>query len=104
MPKYIPILAGIAAIGLASSAFAQDAIIVAPSAPPPPRVEVVPPAPNAGPQMAWQAGRWNWNGNTWQWEDGHYVAAPQAAAVWHPGHWESRDTGGYVWVNGHWEG
>lgn len=104
MPKFFSILAGVAAIGFSTAAVAQDAIIVAPNAPPAPRVEVVPPAPTTGPQMAWQAGRWTWANGTWAWEDGHYVAPPQPAAVWHPGHWESQSTGGYVWVNGRWEG
>jgi len=60
-----PVLAAVAAIGLAASAAAQTStIIVAPSAPPPPRVETVPPPPPSAPQtMSWQAGHWAWNGH-----------------------------------------
>jgi hypothetical protein len=98
--------AAIAAIGLAASASAQNStVIIAPSAPPLPRVETMPPPPVASTQMmSWQAGHWTWNGSAWAWEEGHYVQAPQATAVWEPGHWAQQATGGYVWIDGHWRG
>jgi hypothetical protein len=95
--------AAVAAVGLAASASAQDAtVIIAPNAPPPPRVESVPPPPQSPQTMSWQAGHWTWNGTAWAWDEGHYVQAPQAAAVWEPGHWSQQPSGGYVWVDGHW--
>jgi hypothetical protein len=101
----IPVIAAFAAIGLAASASAQPpTILIAPSAPPAPRVESVPPPPQATQMMSWQAGHWNWNGATWEWQEGQYVQAPQAAAVWEPGHWSQQASGGYVWVDGHWRG
>src|ERR1700722_1264867 len=97
-------LAALVAGGLATSAMAQT-VIVAPSAPPAPRVETVPPPPMTEPQsMTWQPGHWAWAGNTWAWMDGHYVARPQPAARWEPGHWAQQASGGYVWVDGRWEG
>src|SRR3954462_9707386 len=83
------------------SAVAQSTIIVAPSAPPAPRVETVPP-PNVseGQATTWLPGHWGWTGTNWAWVDGQYVARPHAAARWMPGHWEQRATGDYVWVDG----
>jgi hypothetical protein len=97
-------LAAVAALGISASAFAQNStVIIAPSAPPAPRVETVPPPPPVGTTtMGWQAGHWTWNGTAWAWDEGHYVQAPQAQAVWEPGHWEQQAGGGYVWVDGHW--
>jgi hypothetical protein len=97
-------LATIAAVGLAASASAQNStIIIAPSEPPAPRVEAMPPPPGVNTQiMSWQAGHWAWNGSAWAWEEGHYEQAPRAAAVWEPGHWAQQPSGGYVWSDGHW--
>jgi hypothetical protein len=97
--------AAVTAIGISGTAFAQDStVIIAPSAPPAPRVETLPPPPSGTTTMSWQAGHWGWNGTTWVWDEGHYVQAPQAQAVWEPGHWVQQPTGGYVWVDGHWRG
>ncbi len=100
----IPVLAAVTAIGLVSSALAQSAtIIIAPSAPPPPRVETVPPPPSINTQvLTWQAGHWAWDGTNWAWVEGGYVQRPQPTAQWEPGHWEQQTTGAYVWVDGHW--
>jgi len=101
----LAVTAGLAAVSLMSftpSASAQPStVIIAPSAPPAPRVETVPPPPST--VMTWHPGHWNWNGAAWAWEEGHYVQRPQPAAVWEPGHWAERD-GGYVWVDGRWRG
>jgi hypothetical protein len=98
----MPSLAVLAMSGLATTGFAQTStIIVAPSAPPPPRVETMPPPPQ--PQvMTWQAGHWAWNGTAWAWVDGQYMQRPQPTAEWEPGHWSPQPGGGYVWVDGRW--
>ena len=75
--------AGMAA--LATSAVFAQAVIVAPYAPPPPRVEVMP-AARAG--YVWDQGHWHWH-----WRQGRYV--------WIPGHWQIVRVG-YHWVPGHW--
>jgi hypothetical protein len=97
----------LAVLGLAASlgaAAAQDStVIIAPSAPPAPRVETVPPPPATSTQaLTWQAGHWVWDGTAWSWKEGRYVQSPQPAAVWEPGHWQPQSKGGYIWIDGHW--
>ena len=77
-------------------------VIIAPNAPPPPRVETIP-APPAQ-TMLWRPGHWMWTGANWSWQQGEYVQRPEPTAVWEPGHWSQRPDGGYVWVDGHWQG
>jgi len=99
-------LALLGAIAAGSPARAQPAtVIIAPSAPPPVRVETIPPPPTAETQaMYWQPGHWMWSGANWEWAPGQYVQRPAPQAVWEPGHWVLQPTGGYVWVDGHWQG
>lgn len=85
--------------------YAQSTVVIAPNAPPPPRVETVPSPPSAGTQvMYWQQGHWMWNGANWEWAPGQYVQRPAPQAVWEPGHWAQQPSGGYIWVDGHWQG
>jgi hypothetical protein len=60
-----------------------NSVVTAPTAPPAPRVEVIPPSP--GSRMVWEPGHWSFNGATWDWVPGHYEAAPQPTAQWIPG-------------------
>lgn len=79
----------------------ESQVIIAPSAPPPPRIETIPAAPS--PQvMYWRPGHWMWNGTSWSWMQGQYVERPSPQAVWEPGHWVQQPSGGYVWVDGRW--
>lgn len=90
----------VAAVSLAQTASAEPStIVIAPTAPPPPRVEMVPQPP--APVDVWTPGHWAWNGATWEWVPGQYIARPAPQASWVPGHWEPQ-AGGYVWVDGHW--
>ena len=92
---------------LAGSAatLAQSPVVIAPAAPPPPRVEAVPTPPTAQTQvMYWQPGRWMWSGANWDWAPGSYVQRPAPQAVWQPGYWAQQPSGGYTWVDGHWQG
>ena len=83
----------------------QSEVVIAPSAPPAPRLETVPPAPPAESQvMYWRPGHWMWDGSSWSWTQGEYVQRPTPEAVWEPGHWVQRPTGGYIWVDGRWVG
>jgi len=83
----------------------QSQVFIAPTAPPPPRVETVPPPPPAESQvMYWRPGHWAWDGASWSWAEGQYVQRPAPQAIWEPGHWAQQPTGGYVWVDGHWAG
>ena len=114
----VPAIAALLGAGAASSAMAQTvvtapvtvspaAILVAPTAPPAPMAETVPPPP-AGATVTtyWQPGHWNWNGASWVWVEGRYeqrVVQPAPTAVWVPGQWVMQASGGYVWVAGHWQ-
>jgi hypothetical protein len=85
--------------------YGQSTVVIAPNAPPPPRVETIPQSPSAEAQvMYWQPGHWMWNGANWEWASGQYVQRPAPQAVWQPGHWAQQPSGGYVWVDGHWQG
>ena len=76
-------------------------IIVAPEAPPPPRVEVRPEPPRPG--MAWMEGHWEWNPQTrtYSWVAGEFAEPPRPRALWSPGHWQKRPDG-WVWTAGRW--
>ncbi|MGV7247146.1 YXWGXW repeat-containing protein, partial [Caballeronia sp. M23-90] len=58
-----------AVAALASVSASAQTIIVAPSAPPPPRVEVV---PAVRPGYVWDAGHWRWAGRGYEWVPGHW--------------------------------
>jgi hypothetical protein len=79
-----------------ASAFAQE-VIIAPSAPPAPRVEV---APGVRPGYVWDGGHWRWAGHGYAWEPGHWRAV-RVGYHWAPGHWGRRGPN-WVWVEGHW--
>jgi hypothetical protein len=72
----------------------------APTAPLPPRAEVIPPSPD--PQMVWEPGYWNYTGTNWLWVPGHYEVKPQQTAQWIPGHWDQQPDGTWVWIAGRW--
>ena len=80
----------------AAPAFAQ-AVIVAPMAPPPPRVEVMP-APRSG--YVWDQGRWRWEHGRYVWVPGHWQPV-RVGYRWVPGHWVQRGPN-WRWVEGHW--
>ena len=78
----------------------QTQILIAPTAPPPPQVEVIPPAP--GTTVLWTPGHWVYASGNWVWAPGQYMARPQPAALWVPGQWQPSN-GGYSWVEGDWQ-
>jgi hypothetical protein len=80
----------------ASAAFAQT-IIVAPHAPPPPRVETVPPAREG---YAWDPGHWRWDHGGYVWAPGHWQPI-RVGHRWVPGHWVEHGPN-WRWVEGHW--
>ena len=95
------IAVGLCAGGIGSAAAQTSTIVIAPTAPSPPRVETIPPPPTAA--DAWVQGHWAWTGTAWAWVPGRYVAPPVPRASWVPGHWDTH-AGGYIWVDGHWAG
>jgi hypothetical protein len=76
---------------------AQRETVVVHTAPPPPRVEVVP-APREG--YVWEQGHWQWRNGAYLWEPGHWELV-QVGYHWVRGHWDQRGDG-WVWVKGHW--
>ena len=77
-------------------------VIIAPTPPPAPQVETIPPAPTVVPGMVWQEGAWNYRNGNWVWVPGSYVARPQGFSVWQPGQWVQQPDGRYYWNPGHW--
>jgi hypothetical protein len=57
--------------------------VIAPYAPPAPRVETLPPA--SSPLAMWQPGHWSWSGTRYSWIPGHYAERPSPSANWVPG-------------------
>lgn len=80
----------------ATASFAQEGII-APAAPPPPRVEVMP-APRDG--YVWDHGHWRWDHGQYVWAPGHWQPV-RVGYHWVPGHWAERGPH-WRWIEGHW--
>ena len=59
--------------------------VTAPSAPPPPRVEVAVAQPIAG--AIWVPGAWHWNGASWVWLGGAWRMPPQVGLRWRAPSW-----------------
>ncbi len=78
----------------------QDTVIIAPSAPPPARVETIPPPPAA--TEFWRPGHWAWNNINWTWVPGEYIQRPSPQVAWQPGHWVEQPNG-WMWVEGRWD-
>lgn len=68
---------------------------------PPPEIPAytVPPAPR--PNYMWTPGYWNWNGSSYYWVPGAWVAPPSMGMYWTPGYW-GWNNGGYQWSQGYW--
>ncbi|PCE27935.1 hypothetical protein BWP39_05365 [Paraburkholderia acidicola] len=88
------VIAGVSAVASSASA---EVIIVAPSAPPAVRYEVVP-AARVG--YVWDHGHWRWDRGQYVWEAGHWQAE-RIGYHWVPGHWAGRGDG-WRWIDGHW--
>lgn len=100
--RHAPILAIAAAIlsslSLAACVVEPAQPVVVRTAPPPPRVEVVP-EPRVG--YAWEGGHWRWVHGAYEWEPGHWEVV-RVGHHWVRGHWIERGPG-WVWVGGHWD-
>jgi hypothetical protein len=71
-------------------------------APPPPRVEIVPPS---RPDFVWTPGYWAWDHGRHVWIEGRWIAA-RRGEMWVPERWvEFREQRGVHWhfEPGHWE-
>ena len=72
--------------------------IITDRAPPPPKVEILPPARDG---YVWSPGHWEWSGHAYYWITGNWVVQ-RRGAHYVPGSWEQR---GAQWhfVREHWE-
>lgn len=80
-------------------------VVAAPSPPPAPYPELVPPPPAGVGPVVWQPGRWRYMGEVggpWVWQRGQYVPPPRGQTTWIPGQWQQQPTGGWAWVEAHW--
>ena len=75
------------------------AAVSVPVAPPPPRAEMITPAP--GPSYFWVNGHWRWDNGQHIWVPGHWEAS-RASEIWVPAQWVQRG-GGWIYVGGHWQ-
>lgn len=93
-------LALVIALGACASAPAQrPGRVYVRVAPPPARVEVVTVRP--GPNYAWVAGRYSWDGRAYAWVPGNWVRVRPGARRYVPGHW-AHERQGWYWVDGRW--
>lgn len=72
--------------------YSPGPVVVAPMAPPPPQVEVVPALPFAG--AIWIGGYWGWSGRAHVWVPGRWDA-PRPGYRYEPHRWEPTARGGY---------
>ncbi len=68
-------------------------------APPPPRIEVMTPAPS--PNHVWIDGYWRWNNGRHDWVNGHWEAR-RDGYFWAPGHWV-RNGNSWTFSGGFWQ-
>jgi hypothetical protein len=102
-PAYAPVTQVVIAQNTVTVIPGGSQVVIAPTAPPPAQVEVIPAPPATATQvLVWQPGHWSWNGAVWSWIPGQYTARPQAGSVWVPGQWIQQDNGEYAWIPGHW--
>jgi len=68
-------------------------------APPPRRVERIPPPPGRG--FFWIEGYWGWRASRYIWVPGYWDRPPRPKARWVKGRWK-KDRRGWYWIPGHW--
>ena len=83
-------------LAVASRAGADEAL--APSLPPPPRVESPPPSPSA--DTVWISGYWLWRDGKWEWTGGRWEKAQGRYYV--PGRYKQTPRG-WIWEPGRWQ-
>jgi hypothetical protein len=85
-------------LGLATAAWAEVVVKMAPPAPQ--SMAVVGSAP--GPKYVWIDGYYRWSGNRYVWVSGKWIVPPRAGAIWIAARWVPRD-GSYVFIAGRWQ-
>jgi hypothetical protein len=74
-------------------------VMMAPIAPPPPRVEVIAAPP--GHEYFWVYGHWRWDGREHQWQDGHWEKHHEHEH-WVNSRWSQGERGQWQLQEGHW--
>jgi hypothetical protein len=77
----------------------QQEYVIVREAPPPPVVERRPSAPSR--EYIWIDGYWNWNGDKYVWERGHWARPPRERTVWVAPRYERHERG-YRYTPGQW--
>lgn len=80
-----------------------DPRVIVGSPPPPPKVEIVPPAPGKARGEVWQSGAWTWRDERWEWEKGQWVTPPPGA-TFAPPVVIYLDDKRIAWIPGAWRG
>jgi len=97
---FVPLMVGLAVLGLPSAASAQIAVGVAITiAPPPLPVYDQPPIPGTG--YIWTPGYWAYDVDDYYWVPGTWVEPPAVGLLWTPAYWGWSD-GVYVMHDGYW--
>jgi hypothetical protein len=98
--KFVSVVACVLLIGMGGAGAQPPPPGYAPI--PPPRVEVVPPAP--GPRVVWEPGHWHWDGVRYIWIDGRYVERRPHYGHYVEGRWVwAGHEGRWIWRPAHWE-
>lgn len=71
--------------------------------PPPPKVEIVPPAPGQSSAEVWLSGEWSWRDDRWEWSPGRWVTPPKGA-TYAPPVVIFLDDKQIAWIPGTWHG
>jgi len=87
------------ALAACSSGTPEPGTVYAVREPPPRRTEVIVTRP--GPDYAWVAGDWRWNGSDYEWVPGRWQAYENGRRNWVPGRWR-HNRQGWFYVQGHW--
>ncbi len=82
----------------AAAAAVVAGVIIAVTAPPAPRYEVV---PVARPGYVWVRGHWQWSNGRYYWMRGRWIVQRQGYA-YRPGRWVQMSDGRYRWYPGGW--
>ena len=68
---------------------------------PPIRTERVPAPPPSSVVLIWQPGHYDWNGTSYVWLPGEWVARDGHGTLWQDGYWQQNNQTS-VWVPAHW--
>ena len=96
-----PLLLGACASNNTETTATYSFIKLSPTAPP--ELPYQPKIVAADPEREiWRPGYWAYNGLTFYWVEGSFIARPDPTAAWSPERWEKRNYG-WAFVGGYWQ-